>query len=163
MKAGAGKVDHSALRANQASIIALLILGFIMDSPPLVTFVAGVMLLGSLIGRPGFLPVYESVRALGIARPLLLADNAAPHRFAQTLGGVFLVLSTAGFFAGLPGLGWLLSWLVVALAALNLFVGFCVGCAVYYWFNRLGLPGFSQAPPAGGLPGMRPKESADNG
>jgi hypothetical protein len=31
---------------------------------------------------------------------------------------------------------------VIALASLNLFAGICVGCLMYYWFNRLGLPGF---------------------
>ena len=32
-----------------------------------------------------------------------------------------------------------------------LFIGFCAGCAVYYWLNRLQAPGFSKAPPAGML------------
>jgi hypothetical protein len=42
-------------------------------------------------------------------------------------------------------LGWVLTWFVVALAALNLFAGICVGCLMYYWFNRLGVPGFKYA------------------
>ena len=42
-------------------------------------------------------------------------------------------------------LGWALSWIVVALAALNLFAGICVGCLMYYWLNRLGVPGFKHA------------------
>ena len=45
----------------------------------------------------------------------------------------------------------------IALAALNLFAGFCVGCAVYYWLQKLGLPGFTRQPPAGIVPGMRPR------
>ena len=49
--------------------------------------------------------------------------------------------------------GWVLSWLVIVLAALNLFVGFCAGCAVYYWLHRLQVPGFSKTPPAGIFPG----------
>jgi hypothetical protein len=55
-------------------------------------------------------------------------------------------------------LGWALAWLVIALAALNLFLGFCAGCAIYYWLHRLNVPGFVKAPPDGTLPGMRPKE-----
>jgi len=54
-------------------------------------------------------------------------------------------------------LGWGLVWVVIALAALNLFGAFCVGCAVYYWLNRLKVPGFVKSPPAGTFPGMRPK------
>ena len=63
----------------------------------------------------------------------------------------------ATLLAGVPELGWALAWLVVALAALNLFGGFCVGCAVYYWLNLLHLPGFVKAPPAGTFPGLRPR------
>ena len=56
--------------------------------------------------------------------------------------GTFLLFATAAFFANITVLGWALTWVVVALAALNLFAGICVGCLMYYWFNRLGLPGF---------------------
>jgi hypothetical protein len=49
---------------------------------------------------------------------------------------------------------------VVALAALNAFGGFCVGCAVYYWLARLNVPGFAKTPPAGIFPGTKPKTSA---
>ena len=62
-------------------------------------------------------------------------------------------------FVGVPILGWGLVWLVIALAALNLFVGFCAGCAVYYWLGKLRLPGFVKTPPPGTFPGMRPKNS----
>jgi hypothetical protein len=50
-----------------------------------------------------------------------------------------------------------LVWLVAALAALNAFGGFCVGCAIYYWLGKLHMPGFTKAPPAGTFPGMRPR------
>ena len=66
-------------------------------------------------------------------------------------------MGTISLFAGATIFGWGLVWLVAALAALNLFGGFCVGCAVYYWLNRLNLPGFTQSPPEGTFPGMRPK------
>ena len=62
---------------------------------------------------------------------------------------------------GASGLGWGLVWLVAALAALNAFGGFCVGCAVYYWLNRLQIPGFRKAPPAGTFPGMRPQQGGE--
>ena len=41
------KVDHSLLRANQASIIVLLVLAFLFNWVWLVAFVAAVMLVGS--------------------------------------------------------------------------------------------------------------------
>ena len=152
------KVDHSALRTNQAIIIALLVIAFLINAPELAALVAVVMLLGTVFKRPGFGLIYNRLlKPLNLVRPDVLLDNPEPHRFAQGFGGVVLVLSLAGFLLGSSAVGWALSWLVVGLAALNLFVGFCAGCAVYYWLHRLNLPGFVKAPPANTFPGMRPK------
>jgi hypothetical protein len=57
-----------------------------------------------------------------------------------------LLIPSLAFAAGIPALGWGLALVVVALAALNLFAGVCVGCLMYYQFNRLGVPGFARAP-----------------
>ena len=59
---------------------------------------------------------------------------------------IVIPLAVVALWAGLPALGWGLVWLVIALAALNLFLGFCVGCFVYYQLNKLGLPGFRVSP-----------------
>jgi hypothetical protein len=151
-------VDHSALRTNQGTIITLLVIAFILSAPWLVALVALVMLGGTALKRPGFGLVYtRALKPLGWAKPDVLRDNPEPHRFAQGLGGVFLVGSVLALVLGAPGLGWGLAWLVVALAALNLFAGFCAGCAVYYWLNRMSVPGFVKTPPEGTFPGMRPR------
>ena len=89
----------------------------------------------------------------------ILNDNREPHIFAQTVGGVFLLVSALSLFLGAAVLGWVLSWIVVALAGLNLFAGFCVGCAMYYWLGQLKVPGFTRSAPAGSFPGMRPGRS----
>jgi molybdopterin converting factor small subunit len=149
-------VDHNALRANQASIIVLLLAAFLLDAAWITAGVGGVMWLGAKAGTIGFRPVYWALRRLGLVRPEVLPDNPEPHQFSQGLGALVLLAGAAAFLSGVPALGWGLVWLVIALASLNLFVGFCAGCAVYYWFNRLGLPGFTQAPPPGTFPGRRP-------
>ena len=155
------KVDHSALKANQLLIISLSILAFIWDLPALAAFVALVMGIGSLLKVPGFLPIYKYVlKPRGWLKPDVLDDNPEPHRFAQFLGFLFMTTGSIALFSGAAVLGWSLVWLVVALAALNAFGGFCVGCAVYYWLNRLQLPGFSKRPPEGTFPGMKPKAGA---
>ena len=87
----------------------------------------------------------------------MVADNPEPHRFAQTFGSIVLLAGVLNLYFGLVGLGWGLVWLVIALAGLNLFGGFCVGCAMYYWLNRLQVPGFVKSPPPGTTPGMKPK------
>jgi hypothetical protein len=141
------KVDHSALRTNQAFIIGLLVLAFIVDAKWLVAFVSAVMLIGTFFPKAGmFKAVYGYVlRPLRIARPDVRRDNPEPHLFAQGVGGTVLLAATLAFVANVSVLGWALSWIVVALAALNLFAGICVGCLMYYWFNRLGIPGFKYA------------------
>lgn len=151
------KVDHTALRINQMVIILLNVLGFVLNSVWLPGFVAAAMLLGTALSAPAFGWVYRyGLKPAGLAKPDVLLDHPQPHRFAQGLGGGFMALGTLALLAGAPALGWGLVWLVAGLAALNAFGGFCVGCMIYYWLARAGLPGFTQSPPEGGFPGLRP-------
>jgi hypothetical protein len=152
------KVDHSALKANQLTIITLNILAFIFNLPILAAFVAIVMGIGAALKLPGFILLYRYFyKPLGLLKPNVLDDNPEPHRFAQFLGFIFTAAGSVSIYLGASILGWGLVWLVVALAALNAFGGFCVGCAVYYWLARFNIPGFSKTPPAGIFPGMKPK------
>jgi hypothetical protein len=151
------KVDHSALRTNQAFIIGLLLAAFVADAAWVTPLVALVMTYGALRRQPGFKVFYTGLlRPRGWVKPDVLDDNPEPHVFAQALGAAALWLGAGAFAAGAAGAGWALAWLVIFLAALNLFVGFCAGCALYYWLGRLHLPGFVKAPPPGTFPGMRP-------
>lgn len=77
-------------------------------------------------------------------KPDALDDNPEPHRFSQIVGLSFLAAGSIVLFLGSAGLGWTLVWIVMALASLNAFGGFCVGCAVYYWLARFNVPGFWQ-------------------
>lgn len=142
------KVDHTALKFNQASIITLNLLGWILNQPALVAFVALVMLMGTVVPQAAlFQQIYFRVlKPLGWLRPRVLTDNPEPHRFAQGLGGTVLALGAISLFLGQAVLGWALTWLVIVLAALNLFFGFCAGCFVYYQLSRLGVPGFTACP-----------------
>jgi hypothetical protein len=153
-------VDHSALGTNQAIIIALLVLAYIFNLPLIVGGVALFMLVGTAFARPGFGWIYQSLlRPLKIVKPDVLRDNPEPHRFAQGFGGFVVLAGFIFLLAGISTLGWIFAWIVVALAALNLFGGFCVGCALYYWLHQLHLPGFVKSPPTGTFPGLRPRRN----
>mgnify|MGYP005853997313 CR=1 FL=1 len=145
---GDRKVDHSALRTNQAFIIGLLILAFVLSGVPLVAFVAVVMLVGTALPDAGlFKQIYAQVlKPRGWVKPDIRLDNPEPHRFAQGVGGGVLLVSLLAFLLGASAIGWALVWLVVALASLNLFAGVCVGCLMYYQLHRLGVPGFTRSP-----------------
>ena len=151
------QVDHTAIRTNQAVIIGLNLLAFILEMPVLVGVTGLVMLIGTLLKQPGFGFIYHRILGpSGILHPNLVQDNPQPHRFAQGFGAVFLLAGGLALTFSLGFLGWSLVWVVIALAALNLFGGFCVGCAMYYWFNRMNVPGFDQSQLPGIIPGMRP-------
>jgi hypothetical protein len=131
-------VDHAALRVNQSFIIGLLALAFVLDWLWLVGFVALVMLVGTAVPQAAlFKRIYRHVlRPAGLVKPDPVQDDPAPHRFAQGMGGVVVLLATLALWLGLPLVGWVLAGIVIFLAALNLFIGFCAGCFVYY---QLGL------------------------
>lgn len=155
---GLQQVDHAALRTNQALIISLGILAFILNQVWLVLFLALVMAVGTALSKPGFGIVYQRLlRPMKLVQADILPDNPQPHRFAQGFGSVVLIFASIALFMSAGTIGWSLVWLVIVLAGLNLFAGFCVGCALYYWLNRLDVPGFVKAPPQGTLPGTRPK------
>ncbi len=141
------KVDHSALRTNQAFIIGLLLIGFVTDVKALVACVAAVMLIGTFLPKVAlFKAVYVYfLKPRGLIKPDVKIDNPEPHLFAQGVGGTFLAAATLAFVANAATVGWALTWIVIALASLNLFAGICVGCLMYYWLNRLGVPGFKVA------------------
>ena len=135
------KVDQTALRVNQASIIALLVIAFLLDQPWLVAFVAAVMLIGTLWPRVALFKLLYTrlLKPLGWPRAHVIADDPQPHLFAQGLGAAFLLASALAFAAGGALLGWLLAWIVIVLAAVNLFAGFCLGCFVFYQLARRGV------------------------
>jgi hypothetical protein len=158
------RIDHSAIKVSQVTIVVLNILAFVLNLPWLAAAVALVMLLGTLLKTSGFGFIYRyGLKRLGWVKPHVLLDHPQPHRFAQGFGGVVMAAGSLALFPGLTLLGWGLVWLVAALAALNAFGGFCVGCAVYYWLGRLHVPGFSKQPPGGTFPGMRSKLEGEIG
>lgn len=142
------KVDQSAIRTNQALMSSLLLLAFIVDALWLVAFVGAVLLAGAIFPQLAlFKGLYWRVlKPLGIVRPDVRPDNPEPHRFAMGVAGLVAATSAALIYAGIPVAGWALSWVDIVLGALSLTRGICMGCVMYYWFHRLGLPGFNVAP-----------------
>ena len=49
-----------------------------------------------------------------------------------------LVVATVLLWSGAAVAGWVLAWVVVVLAGANLFLGFCLGCFLYYQLARRG-------------------------
>lgn len=150
-------VDHSSIKVSQISLIFLNIIAFIINSYWLVVITTFLMLVGVLSKKPafGFIDKY-GLKPLNLVKAEILKDNPEPHQFAQLLGMIFMAIGSSFLLLGVPIVGWVFIWIVIALAALNSFGGFCVGCAIYYWFGRLNISGFTKEPPRGATPGRRP-------
>ena len=137
-------LDHSVLKFNQISIISITVLSFILNQPFLSAFVAAVLIAGSL--NPKFalfkLTYKHVIKPLKLMKPNPVEDIPAPHEFAQLLGGIVLGAGTLFLYNGFILAGWIFAWIVILLAAANLFLGFCAGCFVYYQLRKLGVPGF---------------------
>jgi hypothetical protein len=136
---GVPALDRTALKVNQGAIVSLLLVSFVLDQPWLAAFVGAVMALGTASPALAlFQRFYRDVlRPAGVLKPDVHEEDPAPHRFAQGMGAAVLLAGVAALFAGLPTLGWGLVLLVVALAAVNLFFGFCAGCFVFFQLQRL--------------------------
>jgi hypothetical protein len=132
-----GRVDYTALKVNQSFIIGLLVLAFLFYQTWLVAFVGLVMLVGTVWPQAGlFKRIYSDLlKPAGLLKP----DTPAPHLFAQGVGAIVLVIAVLAFAAGGVVAGWLLTALVIVLAAINLFAGFCAGCFIYFQLARRGI------------------------
>ena len=75
-----------------------------------------------------------------LVRPRLGApselEDAAPPRFAQTVGLIFALVALAGFGTGVTVLGLVATGFALAAAFLNAAFGFCLGCEIYLLLRR---------------------------
>lgn len=136
------KVDTTAIKFNQASLILLTLLGFLLDQPYLVLVVGLVLAVGTVLPQAAlFKLIYlKLLKPAGLLKANVINDDPAPHQFAQGVGALFLLTSALALLVwGNPALGWSLAWIVIILAAVNLFFNFCAGCFVYYQLDRVGL------------------------
>lgn len=138
-------VDHSALKVNQAGIVATVLVAFAgsyfyRPLLVLIPLLAVVLLLGTFAPRLAlFKQIYFKVlKPRGIVKPRPVQDRPEPHNFAQGLGGVFLAISSAVLLP-LPFAGLAIALLVAVLAFVNLAFGFCLGCQIYYQLGKAGL------------------------
>ncbi|MFN8458945.1 MAG: DUF4395 domain-containing protein [Anaerolineae bacterium] len=136
------KVDTTAIKFNQGSIVVLTLLGFVLDQPYLVLLVGLVLAIGTIWPGAGLFKLFyqKVVKPAGLLKANVINDDPAPHQFAQGVGALFLLASSSVLLGwGNATLGWTLAWIVIVLASINLFFNFCAGCFVYYQLDRFGL------------------------
>lgn len=158
------EVDHSAIKTGQVLAIATLTLAYLLDRWELVAVLAVIFLITSLLFEWGpFALVYRLLlKPLGLVKPDLRTDNPQPHRFGQAVGAISAALAAAALYYGHATLGWALVWMLIALTAIS-FMGWCIGCFIYYQLNRFGLGGFFGHAPTDSrvVLGARPRRTVD--
>lgn len=136
------RVDTRLGKFSQACTVALSGLAFLLNQPVIVLIAAIVLALAALVPAVSpFRLVYRGIIVpLHLLRPRIVEDDPAPHRFAQGVGAAFLIASTLVLLlTKATVVGWTLDLIVFVLAGINLTVGFCAGCFVYYHLGRLGV------------------------
>lgn len=132
--AKAPTVDVNVPRFNQGLVAVLTGLAFVLDAPALVVVTFAVLAVSWAWG-PRLAPFTRLY--VGVIRPRIQPEGprevepAAPPRFAQLVGAVFLGGASLAFALGAPVAGWILTLVVTALAALAATTRICVGCIIY--------------------------------
>jgi hypothetical protein len=138
--------DRSVLKVNQVILMTGIVAGYFVGLalnravyvlPALaLMMLAGVASPRTNLARALYLAV---LKPRGWVTPRVVVEDPAPHRFAQLVGGVFLVAASIAAFFSAFLVAWVLGWIVAALAFLNFAFNICVGCIMYAQLVRLGV------------------------
>lgn len=114
----------------------------------LLTWQVLVFALGALVG-PSAQPYGVAYRRFVRPRldPPRQLEDAAPPRFAQSVGLAFALVGLLGLLVGLPGLAYVAVGMALAAAFLNAAFDFCLGCEMYLLVRRAIGPDRSTADP----------------
>jgi hypothetical protein len=139
-------VDPRQPRLGQGITGVVLLVGFLLDAPVVLPVLAVILALASL-GGPAmniYGWIFRGIRSAGWLGPPRELEEAAPPRFSNTLGFVFLTSASLAQYLPddpLRTVAWGLGLLVSALALLAATTGLCVGCELYVFARRLATRG----------------------
>ena len=141
-------VDPRQPRFGQAITGVVLAVGYFLDWPVVLPVLAAILAGASLLGPPAnlYAHLFRAFRRLAGLRPPAELEEAAPPRFANTVGFVFVTAAAVAYYAFTPPLagGWVawgLALVVSALALLAASTGLCVGCELYVIARRVATRG----------------------
>jgi hypothetical protein len=141
-------VDPRQPRFGQGVTGVVLGLGYLLEWPVVIPVIGAVLAGASLLGPAGnlYAHAFRALKRILRLRPPSELEEAAPPRFANTLGFVFLTVASVAYFAFSPPLagGWVawgLALLVSVLALLSASTGLCVGCELYVAVRRVATGG----------------------
>ena len=139
-------IDPRQPRLGQGITGVALLVGYLLDQPLVLPVLAVILAAASLSG-PSVNPyalLFRGIRSAGWIGPPRELEEAAPPRFSNTLGFVFLTAASLAYYLPQQPVTWLawgLGLLVSALAVLAATTGLCVGCELYVFVRRVATRG----------------------
>lgn len=138
---GTATVDSTVPRAKAVFHAVIPAAAYLAGFPaaPYLLAATGLIMAASVLGGPSysvFGRIYKAVRPslkIGPGKQ----DLVAPHRFAEALGAMCLLLAALLYVLGQHGWAEVFTLMVIALAVLNAAAGICVGCQMYVLLKRV--------------------------
>lgn len=159
----ARQVDHAEIKTGQLLTMLISAAAFFLQDPRLLIALGAIFFVTAVV-RPlsPFVWTYRYLVApLRLMRSDYRLDNIQAHSFGQLVGAATVAVILALFQAGFEAAAWAVVWVLFGLTLIS-YLGWCIGCFLYYQLNRLGLKGFFRHAPTdrsvvlGGRPRTKP-------
>jgi hypothetical protein len=139
-----GIYDVTARKVHQWTMVALVVLGFILGGPagalPL-AFAGAVMLIGRFWWPADVVRqfVWRVAEPAGWLERRDREEDHATRRVARVLGGLVWLLCAVLVVAGASTAAWVMAGLIAGMVALDASLDFCALCFVAARLDRLGM------------------------
>jgi hypothetical protein len=135
--------DITARKAHQWSMVALIVLGFVLGDRVgwlLVVAAGAIMLIGRFWWPADIVRqfVWRVAEPAGWLKRIDRAEDRATRRLARTLGGIVWLISAVLIAAGATTLGWLAAALIGVMVVLDAALDFCALCFILAILDRRG-------------------------
>jgi hypothetical protein len=139
-----GIYDVTARKAHQWTMVALVVIAFVLAEPlgALPLAVAGAVMLVGRFWWPADLvrqAVWRVVEPAGWLKRVEREEDHTTRRIARVLGGIIWLLCALLVLDGLALVAWVLAGAIAVMVALDASVDFCVLCFLVARLDRAGL------------------------
>ncbi|MDH5633924.1 MAG: DUF4395 domain-containing protein [Gammaproteobacteria bacterium] len=153
-------LDHAEIKTGQLiTMFMCLVAGLQQDMRWLVVLGAIFLVTGLYRPMSPFVWAYRwLVQPLGLMKSDYRIDNIQPHSFGQLIGALTAAIILGVYYLGYGQVAWALVLVLFGLTLVS-YLGWCIGCFLYYQLHRLGLRGFFGHEPTDKtvFPGQRPR------
>jgi hypothetical protein len=122
------------VRLNRWTLVTGITVGLLLQQPLITTFLFLILVPAVLYGQRRSLIFQVGKRLLASRIAGAEGEDRRLMRFNNSIAAVLLGLAQVAFLLGVPVLGWALSLVVAAAAAVAL-AGFCFGCFLFMRFK----------------------------